>query len=183
MRPDDEAERWWREQCPERGAGLSHAHWSKCDGVHMADGTPMAGREHSWEMCCHCEMTFAMVQEMRDEMRLVGLEPGPVTSVPVEPPMAALNDDVPLGTCKADHSKMGMKVVRDGVVSWQECVLCGVQIEPKRATGQLPGPKVALGTGDLTKGQMAKLAGLRAKERFLDWLAAGRPPREEFPRG
>lgn len=34
---------WWREDCPARGAALSHAHWTDCPDGHPAS------------MCCHCE--------------------------------------------------------------------------------------------------------------------------------
>lgn len=45
---------WWQEDCPSRGAALSHAHWRDCDpdkGGHP--GLP--GTVHRWDQCCHCE--------------------------------------------------------------------------------------------------------------------------------
>lgn len=39
----------WAEQCPGRGAGLGHAHWSRCRGSH-----PGTGERHPAGTCCHC---------------------------------------------------------------------------------------------------------------------------------
>lgn len=46
----DRAE-FWASQCPARGAGLDHAHWSKC---HPNTGHPDTGDTHRYEQCCHC---------------------------------------------------------------------------------------------------------------------------------
>lgn len=42
---------WWSEECPERGPGLSHAHWNRCDpnGYH-----PGTDESHYYDQCCHC---------------------------------------------------------------------------------------------------------------------------------
>jgi len=42
---------FWDDDCPERGAGLTHAHWDKCDpnGVH-----PGSSDRHLFDQCCHC---------------------------------------------------------------------------------------------------------------------------------
>lgn len=50
----------WKDQCPARGAGLTHAHWRECipsQGGHPQSDptTEYAGRMHQFAQCCHCE--------------------------------------------------------------------------------------------------------------------------------
>lgn len=184
----DEDRAWWEEQCPERAAGLTHAHWAKCDPnrVHPQDGSPAAGRTHGWDMCCHCELTHKMMLELRDDLRSVtdkelaeaekeiAIE---ALSVPDSEP----GEDI---VCPIDHKAIQpRRVVLDGSVGWTTCVICGEQLEPKMATGKCDGPETAKGRGPLTKRQEHRLSTIAMTQDFNDWLAAGRPPMNEWFRG
>lgn len=169
--PDDIRRAWWDEQCSERAAGLSHAHWNKCEAVHPHDGTPMSGRTHLRNMCCHCEFTYEMMEEMRDAMRLDGLLPVP------PPPVGDLPlDDLPLGECNMKHEAIQSKFrVAEGGGTWAVCVLCGVTVEPKLATGKVDGYPHGKGRGELTEKQTAQLHAIAMNDDFNAWLDAGRP--------
>lgn len=62
---------WWRQDCPKRGVGLQHAHWTACrpDGVHPHDDTGNEGNNHPATMCCHCQFTEAMEREAHIAMK------------------------------------------------------------------------------------------------------------------
>lgn len=45
----------WTDQCPSRGAGLTHAHWRDCKPGAWHPGTQT---RHLANQCCHCEQTI-----------------------------------------------------------------------------------------------------------------------------
>lgn len=46
------AQEWWREDCPSRGAALHHVHWNACDPGR--GGHPGLGIVHAMDECCYC---------------------------------------------------------------------------------------------------------------------------------
>lgn len=65
---------FWLQQCPARGAALSHAHSMYCkpDVPHNMKGEPGRGEElHREDECCHCRMTpEEFTQDMADAIAL-----------------------------------------------------------------------------------------------------------------
>lgn len=68
-------ESFWNQQCPARGAGLEHAHWSKCqpDGFHPVEFGDDSQRKHLSDQCCHCEarasIWYKEQERIRDEVK------------------------------------------------------------------------------------------------------------------
>lgn len=181
---------WWDQDCPKRGAALSHAHWNVCDpqGVHPADGTAMAGRTHQLNQCCHCEQLAEKSQEA--EAIAMSQEPprqGQLQDHPYQWTIAGrclrcqkTRLDHPVfkrgaesGECSVDHTSIASKLlVNDGGLERTTCPICNMQVEPKMATGQPVGKPSGRGRGDLTQRHIDALVKLVSREKFEAWLAA-----------
>ena len=183
---------WWQQDCPARGAGLTHAHWNRCDPgeVHPPDGTKMAGRTHDWNMCCHCEQVSA--SEKSPEADIAIPEP---SDIPRGGPLAdheyrwtiagrcarcqrtsldhpVFKRGVESGECSVDHNSIASKLlINDGGLERTTCPICNMQVEPKLATGQPTGVTWGPGRGSLTQRHMDKLINLVKREQFLAYLA------------
>lgn len=152
----------WFEDCPSRGAGLKHAHWSRCvpPNRHPEDVTSeYAGRIHRMDQCCHCEETIQSAQEARE---------GTVTpfSTP-ERPGTADHTFMPTiaGLCQRCGKPLVVHPTKVSEVSfraevgdcdhdsydpWTRCQNCDVVVEPRMATGTVDGPKYGYGRGEAT---------------------------------
>lgn len=189
---------WWRQECPERGGGLTHAHWSKCDpsGVHPQDDTGNEGNQHPAAMCCHCQMTEQSEREMREAdiaMREAGVPRseladheyvftivgrcGRCQRTPDIHPKYRRGEAAEEGGCVVDHSSITTKLlIGDGGLQWSQCPQCQMYLEPKAITGNGPqGRPTDRGRGTLTERHKADLVKAAQREDFSDWLRAGRP--------
>lgn len=133
---------FWSEQCPERGAGLTHAHWSHCHpekGGHPnpEDEAPVI---HQFRQCCHCAL-YAYDEPTTER-----------TNIPVkvvEPDPDALPLALPQPGCGSRHNEFAKTtplIGNDGL-EWPTAPCCGVIIEPKLATGFPHGPPWGSGRG------------------------------------
>jgi hypothetical protein len=91
---------FWKQACPARGAGLRHAHWSKCNptGVHPQETIGNVGKNHPFDMCCHCEMTTdgAVARPSDDQpLTLADIAPSSPTELgmPLEPKMRSFQSE------------------------------------------------------------------------------------------
>jgi hypothetical protein len=168
---------FWKEQCPQRGAGLTHRHVMDCPN-------------HVFDECCECELTAA-VWEARREMEL--REAGLVSDAPDHlyvytitgrcghrgcgrhsgaHPVTLLDKADPLTECRLDHSSVpnrGLLIGKPDGAERQRCQMCGVMIEPKLATGVPDGPAHGKGRGPIMD-RLSKRLG------FIAWLAKDRDP-------
>ena len=169
-RPPDNS--FWAEPCPARGSSLTHAHWAACkpDGGHPPDNTGNEGNTHPYEMCCHCQMTKAMMTEADIAMREMGL-PAQLLPAPTD------------GQCTVDHNSITSKLVlaegvgdlgppegaRDWHINRTTCPICGVPVEPKLATGEVTGPIYGRGRGELSERHKMDLETVLKREKFQAW--------------
>lgn len=152
---------FWSEQCPTRGAALTHAHWDKCS----PEAHPGEPSGHLPFQCCHCR----------------GMDPGArgtIVGNSVPPPL-----DVPQRL--RDIGIMGTwQEMPDGTLVHIEdpSVNHGFRqtpppryertddtlVEPRMVSGQGPqGPVDAPGRGPLTPAQQARI---RARAGWQQWL-------------
>lgn len=89
---------FWTEDCPARGAALSHVHWDMC---YPATGHPGTGDKHAWTDCCHCGMNAAEEYNREKMFREAGLPP-----VDVEARMRSLGLISPTPYDRPDEPKM-----------------------------------------------------------------------------
>lgn len=123
---------FWNDDCPERGPGLTHAHWNKCHPDRTHPGTDVS---HDYGQCCHCEHTaqsWAYEQELF--ANLVDVD---------SLPLALAN------TCDIEHERYvetGHRIGDEGA-EFAHCPGCLVFLEPKMATGTPVGPAWGPGRG------------------------------------
>lgn len=197
----------WKDQCPNRGPGLSHAHWKDCDpekGGHPNDGGSRVGHKHQWGDCCHCEWHIegvdAAPRSTESERRaedhkyvptMVGRCGRHGCGLPIEahitpsltPPEAEKQADesgLPVD-CTYDHRAVTPKLlIGDEGYIWTSCPGCNVVLEPSMAKQQYPR---AWGRG---RGNMSPRDELRAIAAvgWRAWLALhgggeGAPPHDD----
>lgn len=176
---------FWEEQCPARGAGLSHAHWNKCDpnGTHpRRAGELHPGRKHAADQCCECEhtaLTWARLQDAEAEAertryrRVTQDHPfrftiggcyycgKPEDVHPVFLPVELRKE----GECVADHdSIMSGLLINDGGLERRRCPVCTTQLEPRLAEGYPKGPSYGPGRMPWTKRRWDMI--VRIKDAF-----------------
>lgn len=147
----------FRDQCPARGAGLSHAHWTRCrpPAPHPNDSsTEFSGRVHGPLQCCHCEET----------LELESAAPKPEPEPEPEAPAAE-----PSGDCTVDHNSVKSSLlIGDGGLEWSRCPICGVHVEPRFPPQGVQGKPYERGRGDLTERQRRRLFSWAGWSRYLD---------------
>lgn len=178
MGPMGKVPAFWYEQCPERGAGLDHAHWKDCDPARGHPPDPAFPFQeavvHQWSQCCHCEHTAETWEQARGEelradmaMREAGIPAPDVNDhqyvhtvvglcgragcrkpMAMHAPMVRV---VPGDECGPHTNVNPIPLIGEAGLEWPTCPNCGVQKEPKLATGDLSGPKYGLGKGYVTE--------------------------------
>jgi hypothetical protein len=118
---------FWGSDCPARGPSLGHAHWERCYPESYHPGT---SDKHTLGQCCHCGHT-AETWERR------------VIESIADPASLQTAFD---GDC-AHTVNVTTPLIGDGGQVWPVCGDCGVQKEPKFATGELVGPRDAISRG------------------------------------
>jgi hypothetical protein len=137
----------WREDCPARGAGLHHAHWSDCHPSNVHPGTDVT---HTYTQCCHCERF------------IVGAPQTTSTESPVDPPM---QDHMYIPTLVGHCLRCRLSMAKHpAVVRQVEPETGNVPLEPQYASIGAQGPAWGKGRGDLTERQQTFLVG------WLGWL-------------
>jgi hypothetical protein len=182
----------WSEQCPARGAGLTHAHWRECrpeHGGHPSTDptTEYAGRHHAYDQCCHCEERIeraATVQEqpvqaIRDHAYLPTMsgwcakcrQPQKDHEAQVHlPTRDAIHEQAEEFAlpkeCTVDHNSISRKqLIGDGGWVWSSCPSCGVQLEGKFYTGNYSPRQSGHGRGEATPRFLKRV------EAYVGWFA------------
>lgn len=126
---------FWSDECPQRGPGLTHAHWTQCDP--NKGGHPGSIARHTWGQCCHCEHTEASWLRLHPADVIVQQVAPPVTGAPAQ--------------CTVSGGKhkpaVSTPLIGENGLEWPSCSSCGVQMEPSLATGALTGPEWGIGRG------------------------------------
>ena len=161
----------WSDECPSRGAALSHAHWRDCQPPSPHPGTTSV---HQYSMCCHCEQ------------HIVGF--GSTVAQPIDQvtddPMVDDHQFIPtlVGVCL--RCKLPLDNHRTGPMSFLEqmeqyesmalpikcsynhatrspgpCSGCGVYVEPKLATGKPTGKAWGVGRGEFSARDQQRVIG------------------------
>jgi hypothetical protein len=182
----------WSEQCPARGAGLTHAHWRECrpeHGGHPSTDptTEYAGRHHAYDQCCHCEERIERaatpaeqpVQAIRDHAYLPTMsgwcakcrQPQNQHEAQVHlPSRGAIEEQadafgLPI-PCTVDHNAITRKLlIGDEGYQWTSCPSCRVQLEGKLYTGNYTGRNVGHGRGEATPRFLKRV------EAYVGWFA------------
>lgn len=183
----------WSEQCPNRGAGLTHAHWRECRPEHGGhpstdSTTEYAGRRHAYNQCCHCEEAIeasaepvgTMVQTIRDHAFLPVM--GQQWCAKCHAPRDAHEAQVHLPSrdaireqaedfalpkdCTVDHNAISRKqLIGDEGWVWSSCPSCGVQLEGKFYTGEYSPRRYGHGRGEPNARFFKRV------EAYVGWLA------------
>lgn len=195
----------WNDQCPERGAALTHAHWKDCNpgaGGHPEDGGPNVGHVHDWATCCHCEQRIRGTQDPASTRSDQNEKPDPTADhkyvptmvgrclrcqlplvahpVYLDPPEAEAQADangLPI-KCDLRHDSITPKLlIGDEGWVWTSCPKCGVVLEPAMAKQEYP-RKWGPGRGNLSPREAQKAL---ARVGWRAWLALhgggeGAPP-------
>lgn len=161
----------WSDDCPDRGPGLSHAHWNQCKpekgGHSPTDPTTLyAGRVHQWTQCCHCEQHIGEARNPAfapegslDHPFLTDAHGrcragcgNPQSSHPKQHSREAGEqqaEEFGVKVCPVNHASINPKhLIGDGGLIWTACPNCGTVLEPKLATGKLDGRRWGKGRGD-----------------------------------
>lgn len=153
---------WWTQQCPARGPGLSHAHWSHCnpDSGHPHDESGNEGNHHGWDMCCSCEMTAATeaaakpsqpaIERALEEHAYVFTIMGRCQRCGrTSPEHIQIDHAVPPGKCPVRHDSITQKglSIGDEGLQWKTCPSCLTQIEPRMSLGEPQGRADGIGRG------------------------------------
>lgn len=181
---------FWREECPERGPGLSHAHWRECL---PSETHPSTDVTHRGDQCCHCELSSLNYIETRDlvepnadvEMREAGVKPvradhayrWTIGGRCGQENCGRHEDDHPLilprpsgDGCLIDHKSLNSRLlIGDKGMEWNRCPSCTDLVEPRLATGIPVGAPWGPGRSVITGRQQFRL-------EFIKYMAdAGRP--------
>lgn len=185
---------FWSEDCPVRGGGLKHAHWEKCDpaSVHPHDASGNEGNQHSYDMCCECEMSEAMYQSADIVMQEQGIRPSAAPDIrgiadhkyvfTIAGRCAKCNrtEDIhPIYRVKAadgcivDHDSIASILIAvNGKTERTRCPSCLVMVEPHATTGTPFGPPYGRGRGFMTQRHKNELLEVKRKAAFYDQMDA-----------
>lgn len=172
---------FWQQDCHQRGAALTHAHWNECRGAH-----PGTGEKHLIDQCCHCGEralswqpreslsppvpTVRPAPASRDHAYLFTIAGrcGQCQGFEDDHPIVGLPD--PMTGCDVDHNSIRTALlIGDGGQEWTRCPRCAAHIEPRLATGQYGGRNEGRGRGYMTERHRDELARL-----VPAWLAGQR---------